>query len=108
MKNFSILYRLEINCPSKKKKIFKLERRSFLGKFLVSLSSPRAHGICHLSYLKSKAKLVILYGLQQLQSENEKYGLVGSDNRAYSCTEGWVVPLIALCKALFFHHSKLI
>lgn len=83
MKNFSFLCGCDINSHSKKEWILlKLESHSFLGKFLVSFSSPRAHGICHLSYLKSKPKLVILYGLQQLQSENEKCGLVGSDSRA--------------------------
>lgn len=61
-----------------------MESYSFLDKFLVSFSSPRAHGICHLSYLKSKPKLVILYGLQQLQSENEKCALVDSDSRAHA------------------------
>ena len=35
-----------------------------------------------MSYLKSKPNLVILYGLRQLQSRNEKCGLVGSDDRA--------------------------
>lgn len=86
--------------------LLKLESRSFLGNFFVLFSGPRAHGICHLSYLKSKPKLVILYGLRQLQSRNEKCGLLGSDTRALAI-EGWVVRGIAHCKDLFFHHSKL-
>lgn len=87
--------------------LLKLESRSFLGNFFVLFSGPRAHGICHLSYLKSKPKLLILNGLRQLQSRNEKCGgLLGSDNRALAI-EGCVVRGIARCKDLFFHHSKL-